>query len=138
MRMFLFSVSLLGACAAPQKPFQFATQSPDALGAVTRTFAAQGQSVEKTDPQNGIVQTAWSDTGFGYGFIQNSGQSYGATIHRRYTVIIAGKDVTVRADTKKCAAVPATGELCEELNGLVPKHQEELNQLGATLQQAMQ
>jgi hypothetical protein len=138
MRMFLFSVSMVAACAAPQKPFQFSAQSPDAIGVVTRTFAAQGQSVEKTDPQNGIIQTAWSDTGFGYGFVENAGQSYGATIRRRYTVIIAGKDVTLRADTKKCANVPATGEVCKELDGLVPKHQEELNQLGATLQQAMQ
>ena len=93
--------------------------------------------MEKVDADNGIVQTSWSNTGFGYGFIESGQQSYGATIHRRYTTIVSKGEVTLRADTKKCASVPATGEVCQELNGLVPKHQEELDRLGATLQQAM-
>ena len=128
----LFLASLLVACAAPQKPVQFVTQVQDPIGVVSRTFAAQGQTIEKTDPQTGIVQTAWADTGFGYGFIHD----VGATLHRRYTVVIGGKDVTLRADTRKCALV-AGSLACEEVTGLVPKHQEELNQMGATLQAAM-
>lgn len=140
MRKLALSMLLLVGCAAPQRPISFslAPRAGDPVDAVVRELALAGLAATSVDRQTGIVRTAWQDTGYLYG--QLNGVT--ASIVRRYAVIVAagasGVEVTVRADTQRCAqgtfnVLTPDGGVCEGMDGLVPRHQEELNALAARL-----
>jgi hypothetical protein len=131
-------------CAQEQRPFKFVVaQVADPVDTVARSLAQAGFVPATVDRQTGILTTRWEDTGFLYGQLQN----VGATIVRRYTVTIGpvstGSEISVRAETQRCAQGSTTisdagvSGTCERMDGLVPKHQDELDHLGATLRQAL-
>ncbi len=153
----LLAVALsLSACPPPlvNRPVTFsaANLQADPIQPLVRTLVANGQSVAQVDPQAGIIQTRWENTGFGYGFVEVEvpyPHTTGATIWRRYSVILvpqpAGAQVTVRADTQRCAqdaasldGINLTGS-CTRLgaDGLVPDHQQQLEDLAAQLRGAI-
>jgi hypothetical protein len=137
-----------------RRPVQFTSGAlqEDPVQSVIRTLTAQGQTVAQADPQVGIVQTRWENTGFGYGFV-SVGQPYPrnepAVIWRRYTVTLVRReavaDVTVRADTQRCTRDAQTLDgvnilgPCTTLyaDGLVPDHQQQLEALGAQLRASL-
>ncbi len=133
------------ALVVAQRPFQFAAapSKGDAIETVVRTLAANGQASTAVDREAGVVHTRWQDTGFGYGFIGG----VRAMIVRRFTVAIApaaaGSVVAVRLDAQRCTEGGFTiGDLdvrgpCEPMAEVVPAHQHDLDQLGATLQRAL-
>ena len=149
----LFLVLSLAGCAAAQVPVHFTLDAakPDPIDVVVRTLATEGLTAGPLNREAGTLQTVWQDTGFGYGFVDVRGpdgqmQSVGATIVRRYTIVLvpkqAGVEVTVRADLQKCASgtLDASGGLgqgCQRLDDMVPKHQDELNALGHELEAAL-
>ena len=143
MKRALVLIPLLFACAQQQQPYRFALPQPPAtLDVVAGALASLGQPVAASNPAAGVLSTEWRDTGFGYGYIQ----SVPATIVRRYIVTVAsaqpsGASVQVRAEVQKCAGAAVTATTvsgpCEQIDGLVPKHQEELNALGAQLRQSL-
>lgn len=135
-----------GGCAEVQKPVRFtlAAQGNGALDETVRALAVSGHIAGSVDRQAGIILTQWRDTGFMYGSVQGAT----ATIVRRYVLTVTptstGADLILRADTQRCAQGTFTvvdgGVLqgaCEQLDGLVPKHQEEMDALGATLRGAL-
>ncbi len=137
------AIALIG-CAQEQKPFRFVvTQLADPVDTVARALAQSGFVPATVDRQSGILTTRWEDTGFLYGQLAN----VGASIVRRYTVTVGpastGAEISLRAETQRCAQgstrVTDAGVegTCERMDGLVPKHQDELDHLGATLRQAM-
>jgi len=133
--------------AQTQRPYQFtaAAQPEDPIQALTRILVANGQTPVQGDPQAGIIQTRWENTGFGYGFIHSAP----ASIWRRYSVTVARRegsaDVTVRADTQRCVEGASTldginilGDCTTQFaEGLVPAHQRQLDELGARLRSAL-
>jgi hypothetical protein len=142
-----FTLSLASGCAHPQLPYQFAL--PGAVGSplldrVVRLLAAQGQEVDHVDPAAGVVYTRWKDTGFMFGQVQGST----ANIVRRYLVVVTpradGAQVLVRVEAQRCGrALFSIGEAgpqgaCEEMNGVVPPHQRDLETLGTQLQSGLQ
>lgn len=138
----LSSLLMIVGCAHEQQPARFTLAQPGTtLDAVVGALTSLGQNVAATNPAAGVVQTEWRDTGFGYGFIQN----VPATIVRRYVVTVSaqpgGTQVLVRADVQKCAQATVTPTAvsgpCEAVDGLVPKHQQELDALGAQLRQSL-
>lgn len=146
MRSALLLLGLVAGCAATQQPYRFSAPatSEAAVAAVVRALAQNGLTTTAVDPRAGVVHTQWQDTGFMYGQVGNAT----ATIVRRYIVTLSpsatGSDIQVRADTQRCAqgsfATDGAGALqagCEAMNGLVPKHQQELDALGAQLRSAL-
>ena len=143
MNKLLCSALLVAACAQQQQAYRFALAQPPSgiIDKISTALTSAGQSVAATNPGAGIVQTEWRDTGFGYGFVQGAA----ATVVRRYVVTVSQQPTTtvvqVRADVQKCAqaTVRPTEVIgtCEPMDGLVPKHQDELNVLGAQLKQSL-
>jgi hypothetical protein len=135
----------LASCMEPQRPVHFVAphKADDAVDVVARALASNGHEPSKIDRQTGIVYTRWEDTGFGYGFVQ--GQK--ATLVRRYLVTVSrgpsGVDVLLRSDQKRCQEGGYTiGDLevrgaCVVADGLVAKHQKQLEELGQALQAAL-
>jgi len=141
-------LGLLAACAQLQRPYQFrvAPRAPAArtMDELLRTLAGNGLSPASVDPQAGIVQTQWQDTGFHHGMLNERT----ATIVRRYIVTLApegsaGMAVLLRADTQRCSlgwfSVGDAGlqGTCEAMEGLLPKHQSDLDILGAKLKESL-
>ena len=147
MKRTLCLAFVLCACAQPQKPYQFVAPlaAEDPVDVVSRTLAMNGFAPTGVDRQSGIVQTKWEDTGFLYGQVQG----VSSTIVRRYTAVVAKlpasseMQVQLRADVQRCQQGSYTiGDVevrgsCEHMDGLVKKHQDELNALGAKLQQSL-
>jgi hypothetical protein len=141
MKSFLCVALLLASCAQQQQAYRFALAQPPPVDNIATALTSAGQSVAATNPGAGIVQTEWRDTGFNYGFVQGAA----ATIVRRYVVTVlrqpAQTVVQVHADVQKCAqaTVKPTEVIgtCEAMEGLVPKHQDELNVLGVQLKQTL-
>ncbi len=144
--LLLLAVPLaLLACVAPQRPYHFVSPhlADDVADTVARTLAAQGHQPATIDRRTGIVITKWEDTGFRYGFVEGKE----AVLVRRYTVTIApgtvGDEVTVRQDGKRCQMGGFTlGDVevrgpCEVADGVIEKHQQELDALGQTIQGAL-
>src|SRR5262245_5571732 len=78
-------VCLLLGCAETQRPVSFGLkQPPTSLEAIAGALTSLGHNVAASNPQAGVVQTEWRDTGFGYGFIND----VGATIVRRYVLTV--------------------------------------------------
>lgn len=138
MRRLLW-LSLLIGCAQEQHAYRFALAQPPPtlVDNISAALSSAGQNVATANPSTGVVQTEWRDTGFGYGYVQGAA----ATVVRRYIVTVLKQPnqtiVQVHADVQKCAGAivkptEVTGS-CEQIDGLVPKHQEELNVLGAQL-----
>jgi hypothetical protein len=141
---------LLLSCAPAlvNRPVQFSAGpgGDDLFVDVTRALVANGQTVAIADEKLGIVQTRWENTGFGYGFLDDG---RGAVIWRRYSVVVAKRDakadVTVRADTQRCAESATTADgvnidgVCTKMftEGLVPDHQQQLDALGTQLRTAL-
>ncbi|MBI5545474.1 MAG: hypothetical protein HY901_16430 [Deltaproteobacteria bacterium] len=154
-RIVLLALVAFAAChpAQVRRPVQFlAPAQQDPIAALTRALVVGGQSVAHADPQTGILQTRWENTGFLYGFIDVQKpfpRSVGAQIWRRYSVVLAPRegelDVTVRADTQRCAEGAQTADgiaidgVCTTLftEGLVPQHQKQLDALGLELRTAL-
>lgn len=140
----LLSLTLF-ACAAAQRPATFSLQGarPDAVGDLVRALAANGQEAEVIDRESGVVHTYWQDTGFRYGKVQNMD----ATIVRRYTVTVqptaSGNQISLRIDGQRCAQSGfriAGGMLsgaCEVMNGVVPSHQTDLDNLAQGIQSTL-
>jgi len=142
-------LALAAACHPAQTRHNFQFFAPlkqeDPVPALTRALAAEGLAVAKSDTEAGILQTRWEDTGFGYGFVNGAG----ATIWRRYSIVIARRegaaDITVRADTQRCAAGAISSDGIEIVGvcttqfaeGLVSNHQQQLDDLGARLRLAL-
>ncbi len=151
MRRFALSFVSLGSlllvgCAHPQQAYRFPVVSKSdepVLEKVARTLAAQGQQVTSVDPNAGVVYTRWQDTGFMYGQIQNAA----ANIVRRYVITWApgkeGGEMQVRQESQRCAqGMFSIGDAglqgaCQLMDGVVPKHQEDLDTLGRELQGAL-
>ena len=149
--LLLLSVVAVG-CAATQQPVRFhapaAATQVQPIDNVVQALAQNGHTADKVDRQANVVHTQWQDTGFMYGQVGNAT----ATIVRRYIVTVsmpadnnlsAGADILLRADTKRCVqgtfssdnqALPAN---CEQMDGLVPKHQKELDSVGAQLRASL-
>lgn len=139
-----FATVTLVACAHPQLAYRF--EAPSAgpeplLPKLSRALAAQGQQVLSVDDQAGVLYTRWQDTGFMYGQIQNAP----ANIVRRYVVTVqpgAVAQVQVRQESQRCGqgqfSIGDQGVqgACVAMDGLVEKHQHELDTLGAQLQAA--
>jgi hypothetical protein len=144
MKRIVFAMALVCGCAQEQRVVRFVVPSAaDPIDTLTRALAQSGYTPAGVDRQSGIVTTRWEDTGFLYGQLQN----VGATIVRRYTITVGpastGSEVLVRADTQRCAQGTAVitdagvNGVCERMDGLVPKHQEDLDELGGKLRQAL-
>ena len=147
MKWFWVMAFAIGACAEAQRPYQFTapTSAEDPVDVVSRALAQSGYAPSGVDRQTGIVVTKWEDTGFLYGKVQG----VNATIVRRYTATVAKSpdagqvQVQLRADVQRCQQGSyAIGDVevrgsCERMDGLVGKHQKELDSLGVKLQQSL-
>lgn len=136
----------IGGCAAPQRPYSFSApqMARDPIEALNSAMTQVGLTPIVTDPQRGVAQTRWEDTGQKAGLLKE----HEATYVRRYTATLVkgafGSDVTLSESLQRCSVGRFTlletdvqGE-CQVLERLPDKHQEELQKLGARLQQAMQ
>lgn len=145
MRFLLIAMVMVGVvgCAQPQRPVNFTVPTKeDTLDRMARALAAEGLETTTIDPQLHLLYTRWQDTGFMYGQVNNRT----ATVVRRYMVMVNpqqdNQQVTVRMEAKRCTPglltwndVDVRGQ-CVVMDGLVPQHQAELDQLGARLAQA--
>ncbi len=135
MRTALLLPLVLAGCYHAQRPVQFAAAAPaeDPVAIVTRALAAAGQTPAFVDPQAGVLQTRWENTGFYW---------------RRYTVTLgrkpAGLDVSLREDGQFCEGVASAPDgvnlvgQCRVNNlGVIGPHQADLDSLGARLRQAL-
>jgi hypothetical protein len=131
----------VAACAQVQRPYTISTPLPNTavIDRVVRVLAEGGQQTAQVDAQAGVIYTRWQDTGFMYGQVQGAT----ANIVRRYIVTVrpdnAGSSVSVRQDSQRCAqgqfSIGDAGVQgsCEMLEGLVEKHQHQLDELGARI-----
>ncbi len=140
----LTALLTLAACTAPQRPVSFTiVTAEDPVATVARALATEGLPPATVEPQMGLLQTRWEDTGFMYGQVQG----LTATVVRRYSVLVTpaerGAKVQVRMEAKKCQQGGfSIGETdvrgpCEVLDGLVETHQQELDALGRKLAAAL-
>ncbi len=144
---FLSLLLLVGAfgCAQPQRPYQFNTvqMAREPIEALAAALTQAGHSPVVVDPQTGIVQTRWLDTGLLLGQVKEQN----ATIVRRYTAKLVhgsfGNEVTLSAETQRCASRQfvltenSVVGFCVPMKRLVKVHQEELLRLGERIQQSM-
>ena len=139
------ALASVAGCGSPQRAVTFATAAKveTGLDVVSRTLAAEGHGSPAVDRQAGIAHTEWKDTGFLYGQVQGTT----ASIVRRFTVVLApsaeGANVTVRIDAKRCAQGGFSIEgsevrgPCEEMSVIPERFQDEIDSLGAKLQNAL-
>lgn len=139
--------------AQAQRPVQFTVPLPaeDPFQILTRALVANGLTPIQGDPQAGVIQTRWENTGFGYGFVGGGtgAESQGANIWRRYAITLArqrdGLDILVRADIQRCAEGSSSLDGANILGncttafteGLVPDHQRALDDLGRRLRASL-
>jgi hypothetical protein len=128
--------------------FTMPVQAEDPFQVLTRALAINGLSVVQANPQAGTLVTAWQNTNFGYGFI-GAGRGLGATIWRRYLVIVARAQrtaaVTVRLENRRCVEGAESpdgvsvryGECVEFPDGPVKKHQQQFEDLGDKLKSSV-
>jgi hypothetical protein len=101
-------------------------------------LASEGQAPDAAGSTDSVVVTEWRDTGYGWGQVDNAR----ATIVRRFMVAIGPGDTTLRADVKRCAVGGFTIDgrevrgRCETLDEIPEKFQQEVDSLGAKVQQA--
>jgi hypothetical protein len=125
---------LLAGCYHPQQIYQFtAPQQPeDPVAIVARAMAASGQAPALVDPQLGIVQSRWGNTGFSW---------------LRYTATVArgpdGAAVSLRADSQFCDqgafssdGMNVVGNCRANTLGIAKPEQEQLTALGTQLEHA--
>src|SRR4051812_15022711 len=137
------------ACAAEQRPYQFVIASGSDPAAVSTDIAsamsAAGYPPSPVQPIPTVVYSRWEDTGFMYGQLPNG--TMPANIVRRFSATRArsgaGEAVVVRMEAMRCTqgqfntdGVEVNGE-CQRMDGLVPKHQQELEALGAAIERAL-
>jgi hypothetical protein len=142
---FAGTLSLLAGCVTPLKPYLF-TAPPMARDPIEALAAAFGQHqilAIIVDPQAGLVQSRWNDTGVAERPLD--GQK--TTIVRRYSATLTrgrnDNEVALSLDEQRCVVGQFTlAELevrgrCEPLVEVPPQHRDEWQLLGRRLQQAM-
>jgi hypothetical protein len=144
--------ALLGAgCTHAQRPYTFAGAAPlqPTTELVVKALEAEGQVPEVVDPRNGVVFTAWKDTGFRFHDPAPEDLSMGieleTTVFRRYHVAVsesapgAPATVHVEVQAKRCRpdvmveARQIVGP-CHDLQTLFPALQMDLDDLGVRIQ----
>jgi len=140
--MVVLVAAVTAGCVAPQRPYRFvASRSPQTVTAdVAGALASLGMTPVVVDEQQGVVQTAWQDTGLLSGTVNGAE----ASIVRRYTVTVqpypSGALVQLRADAQRCQRGAFTvGGLevrgaCEAMAGIPEAHQNEVDALGEQLE----
>jgi hypothetical protein len=141
----LLGLVLAGCGGAAPRPLQFtfAAGSEDPMVAVATALTGNGFEPASTDREGGVIATRWEDTGAPAGRLK--GQA--ATIVRRFTATVtkgaSSVQVALRIEAQRCAkdgfsiGRHAVHGACEALDGLPPPQQEELDRMGASLQQAL-
>ncbi|WP_225408826.1 hypothetical protein [Stigmatella hybrida] len=141
----LLAVALAG-CTQPQRPYTFqASPGPESvLDTLVRALVSAGQPPESVEPDLGILRTRWEQTQPCY---QTPSQQQGALMRRFITTVAptaSGSNiVTVTMEAQCCEAQGERrhGGLrpgsCLAVNEILESHQNEVNALGSTLQQAM-
>jgi hypothetical protein len=135
----------LSGCAEPQRPYEFRgpPMAREPIEALAASMQQAGYPPVVVDPQTGSVHTRWIDT-------KVPGEKWkdrDTTIVRRYTAKLQhgafGNDVTLSAEAQRCVVlefnlteISVQGE-CLPMESLIPRHLEELYQLGQRVQQAM-
>jgi hypothetical protein len=144
------AVALLASagCTHAQRPYSFAGNGPrqSTTELVVKALEAEGQVPEVVDASNGVVFTAWKDTGFRFRDPAPEDLSMGieleTTVLRRYHVAVTdGSPPSVRleVEAKRCrpdVEVEPRQILgpCHDLQALFPALQLDLDDLGARLQ----
>lgn len=138
-------LSLLSGCATPLKPYLFITppMARDPIEALAAAFGQHQILAIIVDPQAGLVQSRWNDTGVPERPID--GQK--TTIVRRYSATLTRgrneNEVALSLDEQRCIVGQFTlAELevrgrCEPLIEVPAQHRDEWQLLGRRLQQAM-
>lgn len=132
-------------CVTPLKPYLFATppMARDPIEALAAAFTQNQILAIIVDPQAGLVQSRWNDTGVAARPLD--GQK--ATIVRRYSATLtrgrSENEVALSLDEQRCVVGQFTlAELevrgrCEPLIEISAEHKDELHRLGRRMQQAM-
>ncbi len=143
--IFLSGLSLAAGCVTPLKPYLFATppMARDPIEALAAAFGQNQILAIIVDPQAGLVQSRWNDTGVAERPLD--GQK--TTIVRRYSATLTRgrneNEVALSLDEQRCVVGQFTlAELevrgrCEPLVTIPEQHKTELHLLGRRMQQAM-
>jgi len=136
---------VMAGCAEPQRPYIFTSppMAREPIDALSAAFEQVRLKAVVVEPQTGIIQTRWEDTG------QKGGEIKGheTTVVRRYTATLVrgsfGNEVTITPSALRCVI----GDFrlkehdvdgnCQPLAKLPPAQQAELNRLGTLLEQLM-
>ena len=90
-----------GVTGATENERTIQTGQPVDFGLVQRGLLVAGLQIDQMNAAAGVATTAYTDTGFGYGFID--GES--ATVHVAYTVTLYPTQVRIVQQAQKCAVV---------------------------------
>jgi hypothetical protein len=142
----LLAVALAG-CTQPQRPYTFqATPGPESIiDTLVRTLVSAGQPPESVEPDLGILRTRWEQQP--QQCYQTPSQQQGALMRRFITTVAptaSGNNIVTVTMEAQCCEIrgerhhggmrPAD---CLVVGEILESHQNEVNALGSTLQQAL-